>query len=370
MLQISSFSSLAVAGCFSQLPGPQHDGRCIFSPRLQMSARLNWADPAASAFCPRASGVPDSHHPGQRPVCLASGARHCVGAPAARGWQGSARSLPLPPRHLLPPRPRQPRRRTPRSPPRPARRPRPRGAGGRAVPAGPGAALSAQRGARGGGVFPELQLVSSLSCSAAPPAPSGAAPDSSSLSFPRRCSAPKDRSAARAGQRGAPRPPPRTGCGRVCALPPPGPGEPLIKRSGGDGVRAPVAQSVSARYLYSSTKPSNAEVVSSSLTWSTQLFGRESGLFWDLAALRREEDKGEGKNYAAVAAAKTRWRGALSTLGSGWGWSRRERRRGARNGSLGTGVFGFRNTASLRLVGLACSEQRVKNVFLCRRSDA
>lgn len=43
-----------------------------------------------------------------------------------------------------------------------------------------------------------------------------------------------------------------------------------------------MAQSVSARYLYSSTKPSNAEVVSSSLTWSTQLFGSENGVFLGL----------------------------------------------------------------------------------------
>lgn len=50
-----------------------------------------------------------------------------------------------------------------------------------------------------------------------------------------------------------------------------------------------MAQSVSARYLYSSTKPSNAEVVSSSLTWSTQLFGREKGFFgtWRRSGWRR-----------------------------------------------------------------------------------
>lgn len=55
-------------------------------------------------------------------------------------------------------------------------------------------------------------------------------------------------------------------------------------------------------------KPSNAEVVSSSLTWSTQLFGRENGLFWDLAALRRKKEKSSQKNYAAVATAWARTR--------------------------------------------------------------
>lgn len=71
-----------------------------------------------------------------------------------------------------------------------------------------------------------------------------------------------------------------------------------------------MAQSVSARYLYSSTKPSNAEVVSSSLTWSTQLFlGEKTGFFWDLAALRKERDRSAEKNYAALAAAWARWSG-------------------------------------------------------------
>lgn len=46
------------------------------------------------------------------------------------------------------------------------------------------------------------------------------------------------------------------------------------------GTEAPVAQSVSARYLYDSIQQSNAEVVSSSLTWSTVVLIRPQEILW------------------------------------------------------------------------------------------